>query len=217
MCPVPIRCSFRRTLAICSHISGDTEKQKNNAQPCQQGARAASCSKHSLMSVCAHSLLLFFFSLSFSLLPAPPFRSGAASAGTPLRQSSAAPEAGGSCSALACASGWHGGWVCADVAALLACSTRVVCLLLLCAPESAASHSTSDATAAGRVLRLPLHGAQQVRKRNEKRNGECTRGGCCASAPELDASWLQWREAEAGSAKRECVFVHVRNRKFLRH
>ena len=179
-----MRCSFRRTRAICSHNSGDTENTETKRRLRQQAARAADSSQPPLLYVCTHSPLLFSSCLFFVLHLAPVCRSGAESGRSAPCLSSAAPEAAAWSSAPACAHGWRGGWVRVRVAAPPSCSARVVCRSSLSAAASALSGPTSRATAAPLACRPAQHGEQRERRRNEWWSADGTRGGCCASALE---------------------------------
>ena len=203
-----MRWSLRRTLAICSHISGDTESAANKQQLCQCNAQAARCSRPPLLCVCTHSPLLFFSCLFSASLQAPPSRSDAASVRTAPCPSSAAPLAAAWSSAPPCARDWREGGACVHVAAPPSYSARVVSLLPPCAAVTLLSRPTADARSALCCLRQPHHGAQRVQRRNESCCEECTRGGCCASLLEEAASLLralQGRVEEWQRRRRFCA------------
>ena len=192
---MPMRCSLRRTWAICSHISGDTENTETEGRLHQQVARAAASSQPALQCVCTHSPLLFSSCLFSAWQPTPPCRSGVMSGWTAPCLSSAAAEVAASSSAPPCGRGWRGGWAHARVAAPPSCSARVVCRTSLSAAATAGSHPTAGATAAPLACRPALHGEQRERRRNEWGSVSGTRGGCCASALEGSASWLHEGQA----------------------
>src|ERR1700675_893655 len=111
MWPVPMRCNLRLTLAICSHISADTENAHTKREVCHHAALHTSTFPPSLMCACTHSYLLFSSCHERLVLLVPPFRSDAVSGWTRSCLSSPALPVATAGSAQHGAHGWRGGWV----------------------------------------------------------------------------------------------------------